>query len=92
MWLGAIDGYGVAVSFIQSIYHEFGSGIVLPASGVNWQNRGCSFSLDAKSRNPLTPGRRPFHTLNAALARFDDGRTIGADMRARRESMSVMGK
>jgi gamma-glutamyltranspeptidase/glutathione hydrolase len=76
VWLGVIDGDGVAVSFIQSIYHEFGSGIVLPTSGVNWQNRGCSFSLDPRSRNPLMPGRRPFHTLNPALARFSDGRTM----------------
>jgi gamma-glutamyltranspeptidase/glutathione hydrolase len=76
VWLGVIDGNGVAVSFIQSIYHEFGSGIVLPSSGVNWQNRGCSFSLDAASRNPLMPGRRPFHTLNPALARFADGRVM----------------
>ncbi|HTI16514.1 MAG TPA: gamma-glutamyltransferase family protein [Trinickia sp.] len=76
VWLGVIDGNGVAVSFIQSIYHEFGSGIVLPGSGINWQNRGCSFSLDPNSRNPLTPGRLPFHTLNPALARLADGRTI----------------
>ena len=76
VWMGVIDSEGVAVSFIQSIYHEFGSGIVLPGSGVNWQNRGCSFSLDAAARNPLTPGRKPFHTLNPALARFDDGRTL----------------
>jgi oxamate amidohydrolase len=76
VWLGVIDGNGVAVSFIQSIYHEFGSGIVLPSSGVNWQNRGCSFSLDADARNPLMPGRRPFHTLNPALARFSDGRVM----------------
>ena len=76
IWMGVIDRDGVAVSFIQSIYHEFGSGIVLPASGVNWQNRGCSFSLDPAARNPLTPGRKPFHTLNPALARFDDGRTL----------------
>ena len=76
VWLGVIDADGVAVSFIQSIYHEFGSGIVLPESGVNWQNRGCSFSLDPSARNPLTPGRRPFHTLNPALARFADGRTM----------------
>lgn len=76
IWMGVIDRDGVAVSFIQSIYHEFGSGVVLPASGVNWQNRGCSFSLDPAARNPLTPGRKPFHTLNPALARFDDGRTL----------------
>ncbi|HTJ94589.1 MAG TPA: gamma-glutamyltransferase, partial [Pararobbsia sp.] len=76
VWMGAIDSSGLAVSFIQSIYHEFGSGVVLPNSGINWQNRGCSFSLDARARNPLTPLRRPFHTLNPALARFDDGRVM----------------
>lgn len=76
VWMGVIDGDGVAVSFIQSIYHEFGSGIVLPASGINWQNRGCSFSLDPAARNPLMPGRKPFHTLNPALARLADGRTL----------------
>ncbi|MFM0717740.1 gamma-glutamyltransferase family protein [Paraburkholderia strydomiana] len=76
VWMGVIDGDGVAVSFIQSIYHEFGGGIVLPGSGINWQNRGCSFSLDPSSLNPLMPGRRPFHTLNPALAHFADGRTM----------------
>ncbi|WP_459618721.1 gamma-glutamyltransferase family protein [Bordetella sp. 2513F-2] len=76
VWMGVIDGDGVAVSFIQSIYHEFGSGVVLEESGINWQNRGCSFSLDAGALNPLTPGRKPFHTLNPALARFSDGRTM----------------
>ena len=76
VWMGAIDGNGLAVSFIQSIYHEFGSGVVLPKSGVNWQNRGCSFSLDATARNPLTPGRKPYHTLIPAMARLADGRTL----------------
>ncbi|MGF6267076.1 gamma-glutamyltranspeptidase [Paraburkholderia youngii] len=76
VWLGVTDSDGVAVSFIQSIYHEFGSGIVLPGSGINWQNRGCSFSLDEHALNPLMPRRRPFHTLNPALARFADGRTM----------------
>ncbi|WP_232467987.1 gamma-glutamyltransferase family protein [Bordetella genomosp. 13] len=76
VWMGVIDANGVAVSFIQSIYHEFGSGIVLDQSGIQWQNRGCSFSLDPEARNPLTPGRKPFHTLNPALARFSDGRTM----------------
>ena len=76
VWMGVVDAEGVAVSFIQSIYHEFGSGVVLPASGINWQNRGCSFSLDPGARNPLMPGRKPFHTLNPALARLADGRTL----------------
>lgn len=76
VWMGVIDGEGRAVSFIQSIYHEFGSGVVLPESGINWQNRGCSFSLDPGHINTLRPGKKPFHTLNPALARFHDGRTM----------------
>ena len=76
VWLGVVDAKGVGVSFIQSIYHEFGSGLVLPETGITWQNRGCSFSLDPRARNPLTPGRRPFHTLNPPLARLADGRLL----------------
>jgi gamma-glutamyltranspeptidase/glutathione hydrolase len=76
IWMGAIDGNGVAVSYIQSLYWEWGSGCVLPRTGVHWQNRGVSFSLDAKARNPLEPGRKPFHTLNPAIAVFDDGRVM----------------
>jgi gamma-glutamyltranspeptidase len=84
VWLGAMDASGLTVSYIQSIFWEFGSGVVLPATGIVWQNRGASFSLDPASRNPLEPGRKPFHTLNPALARFDDGRlmsygTMGGD-------------
>jgi gamma-glutamyltranspeptidase/glutathione hydrolase len=76
VWLGVIDGEGRAVSFIQSLYHEFGSGVVLPATGITWQNRGCSFSLDGSALNALEPGRKPFHTLNPALALLFDGRTM----------------
>ncbi len=76
IWMGVIDARGRAVSFIQSIYHEFGSGVVLPASHINWQNRGCSFSLDEAAVNSLRPGKKPFHTLNPALARLRDGRTM----------------
>ncbi|TAM88993.1 MAG: gamma-glutamyltransferase family protein [Candidimonas sp.] len=76
VWLGVIDAEGRAVSFIQSIYHEFGSGTVLPRTGINWQNRGCSFSLAENHLNVLAPGKKPFHTLNPALARFTDGRTM----------------
>ena len=76
IWMGVIDGEGRAVSFIQSLYHEYGSGVVLRESGVNWQNRGCSFALDERVLNCLRPGRKPFHTLNPALALLDDGRTM----------------
>lgn len=76
VWMGAIDAQGLCVSYIQSIYWEWGSGCVLPSVGVHWQNRGASFSLDPGSVNPLEPGRRPFHTLNPALAAFEDGRVM----------------
>jgi gamma-glutamyltranspeptidase len=76
VWLGAIDGNGLAASFIQSIYFEFGSGCVLPQSGIVWQNRGASFLLTGEGPRKLAPGRKPFHTLNPAMARFDDGRTM----------------
>lgn len=76
VWMGAIDGSGLTVSYIQSIYWEWGSGCVLPGTGIHWQNRGASFSLDKRALNPLEPGRRPFHTLNPALAAFADGRVM----------------
>lgn len=74
VWMGAMDSEGRAVSFIQSIYWEYGAGIVLPETGVLMQNRGMSFGLDATDRQALEPGRRPFHTLNPAMASFEDGR------------------
>ncbi len=75
-WFGVADGEGRVVSAIQSTYHEFGSGVVLPQTGIVWQNRGSSFRLAAGGWNALKPGRKPFHTLNPALARFDDGRVM----------------
>jgi gamma-glutamyltranspeptidase/glutathione hydrolase len=84
VWLGAIDGEGRAVSFIQSVYWEFGSGVLLPETGVLWHNRGTSFSLDPAHCNPLMPHRRPFHTIQPAMAFLNDGRvmpygTMGGD-------------
>ncbi len=76
VWMGVVDGAGRSVSMIQSLYHEFGSGVVLEETGINWQNRGCSFSLDPTALNSLKPGRKPFHTLNPALAVLNDGRAI----------------
>jgi gamma-glutamyltranspeptidase len=75
-WFGAIDREGRAVSAIQSLYFEFGSGVGLPRSGFVWQNRGCAFRLSGAGPNVLAPGRKPFHTLNPAFARFPDGRTM----------------
>jgi len=76
IWMGAADASGLAVSYIQSLYWEFGSGCVLPKTGVLMQNRGSSFSLDPKALNALVPGRLPFHTLNPALGVLNDGRVI----------------
>ena len=83
-WFGAIDSKGRVVSAIQSIYHEFGSGFTLPKTGIVWQNRGCSFSLDENHIQALKPHKKPFHTLNPAIALFNDGRvmaygTMGGD-------------
>lgn len=92
IWMGAADVSGLVVSYIQSIYWEFGSGCVLPATGVLMQNRGASFSLDPKAVNALAPGRLPFHTLNPALAVLDDGRvmaygTMGGDGQPQTQAM-----
>jgi gamma-glutamyltranspeptidase len=76
IWMGAADASGLVVSYIQSLYWEFGSGVVLPGTGVLMQNRGASFSLDPGAVNPLAPGRLPPHTLNPALAVLTDGRVI----------------
>ena len=76
VWMGAADSSGIVVSYIQSLYWEFGSGCVLPRTGVLMQNRGASFSLDPHALNALAPGRRPFHTLNPALATLRDGRVL----------------
>lgn len=76
VWLGAIDADGRCVSFIQSLFWEFGSGVVLRDSGITWQNRGTSFGLDSGARNALAPGRKPFHTIQPAMARLADGRTM----------------
>jgi len=76
VWMGAADASGLVVSYIQSLYWEFGSGCVLRRTGVLMQNRGASFSLTPGALNLLAPGRLPFHTLNPALATLKDGRII----------------
>lgn len=73
VWMGTVDRHGRTVSFIQSLYHEFGSGVVAGNTGILWHNRGCGFSLDAHEPNALLPGRKPVHTLNPALAVLANG-------------------
>jgi gamma-glutamyltranspeptidase/glutathione hydrolase len=84
IWMGAADASGLVVSYIQSLYWEFGSGCVLRKTGVLMQNRGVSFSLGRGAPNRLEPGRLPVHTLNPALSVLRDGRimaygTMGGD-------------
>jgi len=67
VWIGVVDRAGNAVSLIQSIYHDFGSGIVAGNTGVLLQNRGSFFSLDPSHVNHLEPYKRTFHTLIAGM-------------------------
>lgn len=76
IWMGASDSQGRMVSYIQSLYWEFGSGIVSPQTGIVWNNRGTSFNLKPGDLQQLAPGMKPFHTLNPAYAELQDGRRI----------------
>ena len=63
IYLTAADENGMMVSFIQSNYMGFGSGVVVPGTGVSFQNRGVGFSMDPKSANVVAGRKRPFHTI-----------------------------
>ncbi len=75
IWMGACDAEGTMVSFIQSVFWEFGSGLTCPETGVFFQNRGAGFSMQP-GPNQLAPGKKPFHTLNPAMGELRDGRLI----------------
>lgn len=67
------DSEGNAVSWIQSVFHGFGSSWVIPETGILLNNRLTGFSLDPDSPNVIAPGKRPAHTLNAFTAVRSDG-------------------
>jgi gamma-glutamyltranspeptidase / glutathione hydrolase len=67
IYLTVADERGMMVSFIQSNYMGFGSGIVVPGFGLSLQNRGHGFTLDQASDNLVGPGKRPFHTIIPAF-------------------------
>ncbi|MGD7053908.1 gamma-glutamyltransferase family protein [Sutcliffiella horikoshii] len=63
VYLATADGEGNMVSFIQSNYMGFGSGVVVPGTGIGLQNRGHDFSLDPEHENALAPGKKTYHTI-----------------------------
>lgn len=76
IYLAAADGEGNMVSFIQSNYMGFGSGIVVPGTGIALQNRGADFSLEETHPNALKPGKRSYNTIIPGFI-TKDGQAVG---------------
>jgi gamma-glutamyltranspeptidase/glutathione hydrolase len=73
IYLSVVDKDGNAVSMIQSLFASFGSGRMVPGTGITLHNRGALFELIATHPNVIAPGKRPFHTLSPAMALNADG-------------------
>ena len=73
VYITAVDERGNAVSWIQSLFAGFGSGLLEPETGVVLQNRGSGFTLDPNHPDVVAPGKRPYHTLTPLMALNPDG-------------------
>lgn len=67
VFVAASDAAGNAASVLATVYFDWGSGVMAGESGVIWHNRGAAFSTDPAHPNALSPGKRPFHTLNPGM-------------------------
>jgi gamma-glutamyltranspeptidase/glutathione hydrolase len=77
VYFSVVDEGGMAVSFINSLYGDFGTGIVTAKTGINFHNRGEGFVLDPGHRNCIAPRKRPLHTLVPAMV-LQGGRPLMA--------------
>jgi gamma-glutamyltranspeptidase/glutathione hydrolase len=77
VYLGTGDENGMQCSFIQSNFEGFGSGMVIPGTGIALQNRGRGFSLDPNHPNCIGPNKRPFHTIIPGFLKQGDGKYGG---------------
>ena len=76
VYMCAADGEGNMISYIQSNFRGFGSGVVIPGTGIGMQNRGLGFNLEEGHPNCAAPGKRPYHTIIPAFL-TKDGNPVG---------------